>query len=55
MNKWKKQQAEEEQRRKNQLMYEKVPDVSPSYYRTADPQTGEPPRMISGTEERERK
>jgi hypothetical protein len=55
LNKWKKQQAELEQKRKNELIYEKIPDVSPLYYRTADPTTGEPPKMVSGLEERDKK
>ena len=32
--------------------YGKTPDVSPAYYRVADPTTGQDARMLSGEEER---
>jgi hypothetical protein len=54
LNLWKKEVEEEARNNKNALNYEKVPDVSPSYYRTGDVTTGSTATMLSGKEEREK-
>jgi len=49
--KFKKQQEAEDSAKRN-IEYNKTPDVSPAYYRVADPSTGQSARMMSGEEER---
>ena len=51
MSLWSKEQAERDAAARN-AEYMKKPDVSPAYYRVADPTTGQQARMLSGEEER---
>jgi len=49
--KFKKQQEADDSAKRN-IEYGKTPDVSPAYYRVADPSTGQAARMLSGEQER---